>query len=144
MPSAALAVITGKTIRNAVKTGVLSEPRKRKAISITDITGVAEISEKRGWKKAPALLSRPAAIPQPRPRGTEITIAAMTLRKVLPREEINLSSLKSLSNSRITGAGPGKIRPEAKTLEDNSQKKIRNIAPAKYQNAGEWNMGSRE
>jgi hypothetical protein len=77
--------MTGNIMRNAANAGVLSAPRKRKAISITDITGVADIIEKRGERKAPALLSMPAAMPKARPAGTEIIIPVNTLKKVLAK-----------------------------------------------------------
>jgi hypothetical protein len=79
-----LAVITGKTIRKAVKTGVLPEPRIRKAIRMTDITGVADITEKAGFKNARMRLSNPAAIPAAIPSGTAMIIPPSTRRKVPP------------------------------------------------------------
>jgi hypothetical protein len=104
------AAITGKTIRKAVKTGVRSDPKIRKQMSITDITGVAEIIEKRGLKKEAARLSRPEAIPQTRPRGTEISMPPITRRKLKPRLRKNSGLPKREINFFMTGRGPGKSK----------------------------------
>jgi len=105
-------VITGKTIRKAVKTGVRPEPRKRKRIRITDITGVADITEKVGFKKANIRLSKPAAMPAVTPNGTAIAIPPRTRRKLLPSAERKRWVKIKLQKLSSTGKGPGKIRVE--------------------------------
>jgi len=107
-----LEVITGKTIRKAVKTGVLPEPRKRNRIRITDITGVAEITEKVGFKKACILLSSPAAMPAVTPNGTAIAIPPRTRSKLFPNAEKKRGVQIRFPKLLSTGKGPGKIRIE--------------------------------
>jgi hypothetical protein len=133
MPAMVLAAITGKTMRKAVKRGVRSVPRIRKAMRITAITGVAETTVKRGLKKAPTRLSSPPDMPTAIPRGTERAIPPVTRRKVLIRENKKRSFCKRVKNRRNTGRGPGKIRGLPKIREPPSQSKRRAAIPAKNQ-----------
>jgi hypothetical protein len=125
--------MTGKTMRKAEKTGVFSAPKKRKAIRITDITGVADITEKSGFKKSPALLSRAAASPQKSPRGRDMAIPPRTLKKVEKREERNLGLPAMPARERKTGSGPGNTRALPKSRETASQKIRIAAIPAKTQ-----------
>jgi hypothetical protein len=107
------ALITGKTMRKAVKTGVRPEPRKRKAMRITDITGVAEITVKKGLRNALARLSRPAAIPAAIPRGTATAIPPNTLRRLPPRAARKRGVFIRTKKLFSTGNGPGRIMSES-------------------------------
>jgi hypothetical protein len=117
-------------MRKAVKTGVRPEPRKRKAIRITDITGVAEITVKSGFRKWRARLSKPAAIPAAIPKGTAMAIPPITRTK-LSHRAITKRWVGTMATRRSnTGKGPGRIRPEPYILAANSHTRRRNNIPA--------------
>jgi hypothetical protein len=96
---------------------------------ITAMTGVAEITEKRGRKKAAARLSSPEEIPAKTPSGTDIRIPRTTRKKVFPNERRNLSVVTMAANLIKTGSGPGKSRMLPEYREINSQRARRVRTP---------------
>jgi hypothetical protein len=98
---------------------------------ITDITGVAEITEKRGLKKARTRGFSPAAIPSRIPRGAEITIPRITLTKLFKREQRNLSVFSRAIKRFRTGRGPGRISSLPEIREAASQQTSRLTMPSR-------------
>ena len=98
---------------------------------MTDITGVADMTEKRGLRNARKRRSKPAAMPAAIPSGTAIKIPPNTRIKLLPKAVMNRRVETRLMKLLNTGKGPGRIRPELKNPEAISQRRMKNTMPAK-------------
>jgi hypothetical protein len=97
-------------MRKAVNTGVRSWPNQRKAMRITDMTGVAAMTEKRGLNRECTRRFRPDPIPAAIPRGAAISTPRMTRIKVFPRETRKRRVGARRNNFFTTKRGPGRSR----------------------------------